>query len=127
MHTADRWITSLRVRAERDARVQFCLNRLLDREEAAVMDLGSLAHQVNLSPSRLRHLFKKHLDISPARLIKLVRIARAYHLLAESFLTVKEVMFLVGFSDPSHFSKEYSKLVGEQPSSTRRSQFRRTA
>jgi AraC family transcriptional regulator of arabinose operon len=112
-------VEEMRRRAERDRRVKACLENLLELRGPGKIDMTVVARRVNLSPSRLRHVFFESLGISPSRLLKLVRIKRANGLLNGSFLSVKEVMFSVGINDPSHFSRDYERMVGERPSFTR--------
>lgn len=78
-----------------------------------------IARTVNLSTSRLRHLFTIEAGISPLHYVKVVRLQHARSLMLQSFLTVKEVMGESGFSDISHFVREYKRLFGETPSETR--------
>jgi transcriptional regulator GlxA family with amidase domain len=46
-------------------------------------------------------------------------MGRAKALLEASFLEVKEVAAAVGFSDVSHFVRDYKLAHGERPSETR--------
>ena len=79
----------------------------------------ALARLVNLSPSRLRHLFKAETGITPNQFIREVRLAEAEKLLRTTFLRVKEIMNRVGFLDESHFAHEFKKMYGESPSKYR--------
>lgn len=78
-----------------------------------------LAAQVNLSPSRFRHLFSAQIGLAPIEYIQRVRLRRARLLMEHTFLTVKEVMALVGYNDPSHFSRDFRRYHGVTPSSLR--------
>jgi len=49
-----------------------------------------------------------------------MRLERAKELMQGSFLSVKEVMILVGMTDLSHFVKDYKNMHGETPGQTRR-------
>lgn len=77
--------------------------------------LTVLAQSVNLSPSRLRHLFKDATGLSPAQYLKIQRMEKAKELLENTFLRVKEVMLRVGVKDKSHFTKEFKRLYGLSP------------
>jgi|SRR5215472_13925421 len=83
------------------------------------VDFLQIARKVNLSASRLRHLFTIEAGISPLHYIRVVRLQHARSLMIQSFLTVKQVMGESGFSDISHFVREYKRLFGETPSETR--------
>jgi len=97
------------------------VSKMLCRSAASGdIDFGQMARSVNLSPSRLRHLFTIEAGISPLHYVKLLRLRRARSLMLQTFLSVKEVMSESGFSDISHFVREYKRAFGETPSETRR-------
>jgi AraC family transcriptional regulator of arabinose operon len=81
--------------------------------------MADLAAAVNLSPSRFRHLFTSQTGLAPARYLRRMRLRRARLLIERSFLSVKEVMALVGYNDPSHFSRDFKRQHGVLPSSLR--------
>jgi AraC family transcriptional regulator of arabinose operon len=87
--------------------------------ETAVLD--SAAKLVNLSVSRLRHVFKQEIGLSPLQRQRRMRLSRARHLLQVSFLSVKEVAATVGVKDMSHFVRDYKLKYGETPSQTKAS------
>lgn len=86
---------------------------------AEPLAIPQIAELVNLSPSRFRHLFKTQIGLGPAEYIQRVRLRRARVLLERTFLSVKEVMALVGYNDPSHFSREFRRVHGVAPSALR--------
>jgi len=55
----------------------------------------------------------------PGRWLKLLRLGRAKQLLENSFLTVKEVIALVGINDMSHFDRDFRNVYGQTPSQIR--------
>jgi transcriptional regulator GlxA family with amidase domain len=81
----------------------------------------AMAETVNISTSRLRHLFKEQTGNTPLHQLKLMRLQRARVLLQSSFLTLKQVMGRVGITDISHFVKDYKTMYGETPGQTRTS------
>lgn len=85
------------------------------------LDFDSLAETLNLSPSRLRHLFKAELGMPFKKYLRQVRMKRAKHLLETSFLTVNEVAKQVGISDSSHFVKYFQSQYGISPGKYRKS------
>ena len=102
-----------------DKRVRLAFEMLKQSAAGSNLDFHRIARSVNLSPSRLRHLFTGKVGISPMHYVKLIRLERARSLMLESFLTVKEVTNLSGFGDVSHFVREYKRVFGETPSQTR--------
>jgi transcriptional regulator GlxA family with amidase domain len=73
------------------------------------LSLEQVAKSVNLSPSRLRHLFKGEVGISPAQYLKLLRMQRAKDLLNTTFLNVKQIMSIIGVQDKRHFTEDFKK------------------
>jgi AraC-like DNA-binding protein len=101
-----------------DPRVHIIASYLLESCEKSV-SLRDLSQLVNLSESHLSHLFHRQTGMSPQRYLKISRMYRASQLLSTTFLTVKEVMARVGYNDPSHFVREFEKMMGESPSKYR--------
>ena len=83
------------------------------------ISLKALSKNVNLSPSRLRQLFKRETGHSPKQHVKRLRMRRAEELLSYTFLSVKEITFLTGVRDVSHFVRDFKKLHGLTPSEFR--------
>lgn len=84
------------------------------------LTVAYLAQELHLSPSRLRQIFTAELGVAPRSYIRKIRLRRARRLLANSSLSVKEVMASVGFDDPSDFSRAYRKFFGVPPSVCKR-------
>lgn len=75
--------------------------------------LDELARAVNLSLSRLRHLFTCEIGRAPAQYLKLLKMQRARELAeGERFLSVKQVMDEVGAIDRSHFLRDFKLAHG---------------
>jgi AraC family transcriptional regulator of arabinose operon len=99
-----------------DSRVATLVRMFEDsiREERKV-SARRLAQSVNLSPSRLRHLFKAEIGTSPVRYLRTRKMQEAKRLLETTFLTVKEVANRVGLSDESHFVRDFKRIYGRPP------------
>jgi transcriptional regulator GlxA family with amidase domain len=91
----------------------------MQRHIAEPLNVPDLATLVNLSPSRFRDLFSAQTGMGPVQYLQRLRLRRARLLLERTFLTVKEVMALVGYNDPSHFSREFRREHGVAPSTLR--------
>ena len=97
-----------------DVRIQI-LTSLIQREFYRDFHTEGLAHVVNLSPSRLRHLFKHDTGQTLGQYLTCTRMQHARVLLETTHLRVKEVMNQVGISDCSHFARDFKKLYGLSP------------
>ncbi len=80
-----------------DPRV-LCVLHLISQDVSREIPIEELAKQVNVSPSRLRQLFKSELRLTPSQHLNKLRINRARELLI-GFVRVKEVRAQVGLHD----------------------------
>jgi AraC family transcriptional regulator of arabinose operon len=101
-----------------DRRITWAVGHM-QRHLAEPHGIPDLAALVNLSPSRFRHLFRAQIGIGPAQYLQRLRLRRARLLIERTFLSVKEVMALVGYNDPSHFSRDFRRCHGVAPSTLR--------
>ena len=101
-----------------DSRVTWAVAEMQSRM-AQPFRMAEMAAAANLSPSRFRHLFTTQTGLPPSQFLRRMRLRRARLLLERSFLSVKEVMALVGYNDPSHFSRDFKQFHGVLPSSVR--------
>ncbi len=74
--------------------------------------LHRVAHEVNLSSSRLRHLFKTEIGLTPVQYVKFLRMKLAKELAATTFLSVKEIVSRLGVIDQSHFLRDFKRAFG---------------
>lgn len=101
-----------------DHRVQVVI-ALIVRDLRHELSVKQMANLVNLSSSRLRHLFKKETGLSFAQYIKTHRLHKAKELVETTFLSMKEIMNRVGLHDKSHFAKDFKKAFGVTPAQHR--------
>src|SRR5262249_31258097 len=81
-----------------DRRVQKVM-ALIQAELHRSAPLHEVAESVNLSDSRLRHLFKIETGSSPSKFLKALRMQRAKQLCEATFLSIKEIKGRVGIRD----------------------------
>ena len=113
-------LRSLHTRAFMDFRVRQAI-RLISADLRRPLVLEEIARTVNLSPPRLRYLFKAETGMTPAQHLKSLRMQKAKGLLEESFLNVKQIMLQVGINDESHFARDFRELYGLTPAEYRKS------
>jgi AraC family transcriptional regulator, arabinose operon regulatory protein len=102
-----------------DPRVHLALD-LLAGDIKHKLRIEPLSQALNLSTSRLRHLFHDQLAMSPAQVLKVLRLQAANELLTSTLMRSKEVMAAVGLNDPSHFARDFKQAYGITPSQLRR-------
>jgi two-component system, response regulator YesN len=78
-----------------------------------------LSKRVNLSPTRLRQLFRKETGQSPMQYLRGLRMQHAEHILRSTFLSVKEIAFASGINDVSGFVRDFKKRYGLTPTEFR--------
>jgi AraC-like DNA-binding protein len=83
-----------------------------------------LADLVNLSGSRLRHLFKQETGTTPAQYLKAIRLKKAAALLRSTFMSIKEIAMSVGLTTASYFVREFRRSYGMTPTEFRKSSTR---
>lgn len=79
-----------------------------------------IAEAVQLSPSRLSHLFTEQIGVPPARFIEQRRIERAQGLLESSSLSVGAIAEITGFSSQFYFANRFRNMTGVSPTDWRR-------
>jgi AraC-like DNA-binding protein len=92
----------------------------INSSSLAGLSIDHLASIAELSRSRMSYLFKVEVGMTVGRFIKKARMERARLLLGTTSLSVRDVMTQVGFSDPSHFVRDFRKVYGLSPSRYRR-------
>lgn len=101
-----------------DRRVKKVLE-IIEEKLQEKLQVDDLSQSVNLSPSRLHHLFKSELGMPVVQYIKAKRLKQAKELLETSFLTVKEITIRAGFNDESRFVQDFKKAYGLTPAQYR--------
>lgn len=76
--------------------------------------LNQLSNLTGLSKYYLLHSFTKQKGISPYNYLQAIRISKAKKLLEEGVSPI-EVAFKTGFTDQSHFTNFFKKLIGLTP------------
>lgn len=77
--------------------------------------LAEIARASHLSVSRLAHLFKEQMGITPIDYVTGVRIERAKELLLGTDQSCTEICFQAGYNNQSYFTRTFKSLVGMTP------------
>jgi AraC family transcriptional regulator of arabinose operon len=101
-----------------DPRVSEVLHALMHRMSES-HSVAALAQAVNLSPSRLAHMFKEQVGDSIIDTLNKIRLRQAARLLRFTTRQVGEVARDVGFQDPFYFTKQFKAFYGTSPSEFR--------
>ena len=85
------------------------------------LSLKEISQSLHVHPSYLSREFSRYFDdLSFGDYIRKLRIERAVQLLRDTEHNLSEIAYLTGFSDQSHFTRIFKKVVGQNPSEYRR-------
>jgi transcriptional regulator GlxA family with amidase domain len=100
-----------------DYRIRKVLESLADDPATSVQELAML---VNLSSSRLGHLFKLQMGVDLSRFLVNERLDKAAELLQQTDLSIKEIAGRVGYHHSSSFDRGFQNKFGVPPVDFRR-------
>jgi len=99
------------------------IGRILQAIEAdPSCGMRELAQLVNLSSSRLSHLFKAATGVSLQSFLSSVRLAKAAELLQTTDMPIKEISYHVGYRHAPSFVRAFRGKVGSSPNDYRSQQ-----
>lgn len=93
-------------------RITKVMEENMERENFTVADLASL---VGVDQKQLYRKLKQLTGQTPVSYMRKLRMKKAALLLEQQKFTVSEVMYLVGYTNASHFSKCFSAEYGQTP------------
>ena len=79
------------------------------------VSLEDVAKTTNISPYYFCRLFKQSTGITPYQYLIKCRIEKAKVLLRQEKLSITDIALEVGFSNQSHFTKHFKRIVGTTP------------
>ena len=90
---------------------------------AETVSIESLAQMCGISPEYFRKIFKNFFGTSPVNYINNLKITRAKELLESKMYSVTDAALQSGYTEMSHFSREFKKATGLSPSEFKKSAF----
>ncbi|GAB4038837.1 chromate resistance protein ChrB domain-containing protein [Spirosoma jeollabukense] len=85
------------------------------------LSLTELAESLAVNPAYVSRTFARYFDdLSFGEYIRKLRIEKAITLLESTTYSLAEIAYLTGFSDQSHFTRIFKKLMGQNPSEYRK-------
>ena len=96
------------------------LNKLNKEIENSLLDpeysIENLANALSMSRSNLQRKIKGISGMTPNDYLRVYKLKKAAKLIIEGEYRINEICFLVGFNNPSYFSKCFHKQFGKLPS-----------
>ena len=86
------------------------------RDNITITQLAKISH---LSLSSFQRKFKACFNMTPKKYIRHLKVQDACHQIVQTTMTFAEISYHCGFSDQSHFSREFARIMKEPPSSYR--------
>lgn len=80
--------------------------------------IHELYRAMNIGRTQLHNLIKTHVGKPASHFIRSIRLKEAKKLILTTKLTISEIAYQVGFSDPNYFSRCYREEFGETPTQT---------
>jgi AraC family transcriptional regulator, transcriptional activator of pobA len=96
------------------------IDRILQGHEVTLKKVSQYARELGVSQNHLNDTIKKITGKSTGTLIKEQLIKQATICLRLSPKSVSEIAYLLGFEDPSYFSRFFKKHTGKMPSDIRK-------
>ncbi len=91
----------------------------MDRSYAQPLDIAALARVALVSEAHFIRTFQAAFGETPHRYLQRRRVERAMYLLRTTERSVSEICFEVGFGSIGTFSRTFSDIVGQSPTTFR--------
>ncbi|WP_423128157.1 helix-turn-helix domain-containing protein [Gaoshiqia sp. Z1-71] len=89
--------------------------RFMEQNIDRKLSLQEIADETGFSVTYLSTIFRKETNYSPLSYFSHLKITRSCEYLDQTKLKVKQIAFLLGYSDPYYFSKDFQKKMGISP------------
>ncbi len=103
-----------------DGRVRAAMDYLC-QQYTHNLSLDQLGAVVGLSGSRLGHLFRKQVGLTPVQFLERQRLERACQLLEFSARPIHSIAEELGFDNPFYFTLRFKRGIGQSPRDYRKS------
>jgi len=89
-------------------------------ESGTTLTIRNLALEFRLSPSHLQRLFKDQTGVCIGEWLNEQRLQRAAHFLANSYMSVKEIAYTIGYAHASSFIRAFERRFAQAPARYRK-------
>lgn len=87
----------------------------IDRNYSRELTLNEVSRQVHVSPYYFSKIFKEETGQNFIEYLTQTRMEQAKFLLRTSSMSIKEICFSIGYSDPNYFSRSFKRYEGMTP------------
>ncbi|MEX0297514.1 MAG: GlxA family transcriptional regulator [Kordiimonas sp.] len=92
---------------------------VMDQSIGEELSMEDLAARLRVGENSLFRAFKRYVGVSPAKLLRVLRLAHAHWTLHNTSMAIAQIAHLYQFSDASHFSKIHREFYGVTPAEAR--------
>lgn len=89
--------------------------------EDSDFNITTFCREAGISRSQLHLKLKKLVNLSASEFVKAIRLQRAVYLITDSGLSISEIAYKVGYSDPNYFTRTFKEKYGSSPTDYRNS------
>jgi AraC-like DNA-binding protein len=115
-----RFASSVSRAVEESNRRMLRAREAMDRDYARTLDIAALAKVAHVSEAHFIRTFRATFGETPYRYLQRRRIERAMFLLRETERSVSDICLDVGFTSLGTFSRTFTAIVGDPPTTYRR-------
>jgi len=101
---------------DRISRIIHDAKQYIEERYSSDISLESLAQELGISPQYLCKLFKKETKVNFIDYVTQKRLEKAMEMMKEGGKSIKEICFMVGYTDPNYFSRIFRKHTDHSPS-----------
>lgn len=98
--------------------------RLFEENLNTNISVTDVARAIGITQAHLTRLFTCHLGVSPLQYYRRLRMDVAASMLLDSTRSVKEISWELGYSNPFHFTRSFTRYADMSPSEYRRQYYR---
>jgi transcriptional regulator GlxA family with amidase domain len=92
---------------------------VMDKYITAPLSMKDIASKLNISENSLYRKFDEVVGVSPAKLLRALRLAHGHRSLHKTNMSISQIAQNYQFSDSSHFTRLHTQFFGTSPAKTR--------
>lgn len=98
-----------------DYQIAFSFRNLIYEHMDTFLNLDEYGSLLNVNSKKLTDICKEYLGDTPANIIRELKILEAKRMLANRKVNIQEVVYRLGFDQPTYFTKYFKKATGLTP------------
>jgi AraC family transcriptional regulator, transcriptional activator of pobA len=107
--------TTVEANLSRNQKTAKDFNELLNKNFQEIKDVAFYAQQLNLTPKNLSEILKTETGLSAKQVIDEFLMFEAKSLLKQTQMSIKEIVYWLGYEDASYFTKHFKNKEGINP------------